>query len=95
MAPDDPSPRPQFLPTSDIEVQVASSKGNTSSTGSLAEETENPFAPIETFVKPTVATLQLELLTSFSNYKVLTLFPSTQVGKLIAIVIIRKKYLSG
>ncbi|XP_022797854.1 uncharacterized protein LOC111336086, partial [Stylophora pistillata] len=53
IASSDPSLRPQFLPTSDMGIQEASSKGNTSSTGCLAEEKENPIAPIEAFVKPT------------------------------------------
>ena len=43
----------QFLPASDIKIQEANSKGNTSSTSSLAEETENPIAPIGASVKPT------------------------------------------
>ena len=45
----------QFLPASDIKIQEANSKGNISSTSSLAEETENPIAPIGASVKPTNA----------------------------------------
>ena len=43
----------QFLPASDVRIQEANSKGNTSCTSSLAKETENPIAPIAASVKPT------------------------------------------